>query len=105
MAPLVCFSHLTNIFFSISPDEYYPGWIEEIWGCVKYIGIPYETVMNMPVQKRKTWIMRHNMEQEIQKEEAEKAKNGNTSMIDGLGINAYAQMEQNKQKMNGDQLK
>ena len=59
----------------------------------------------MPVHKRKTWIMRHNMEQEEQREQAEKAKNGGASTIDGLGINAYAQMEQNKQKMNGGQLK
>lgn len=34
--------------------------MDEIYGCFKYIGIPIQTVMNMPVQERKYFISRHN---------------------------------------------
>jgi hypothetical protein len=44
---------------------------EEIWGCVNIIKLPYETVMNMPVQHRKLWIRRHNYENELREKEAE----------------------------------
>jgi hypothetical protein len=33
---------------------------EEIWGCFKYIGIPMDTLMNMPISDRKFYIMLHN---------------------------------------------
>lgn len=48
------------MFFSISPDEYASALLDEIYGCFKYIGIPIQTVMNMPVQERKYYISRHN---------------------------------------------
>ena len=67
---------------------------EEIWGCVKYIGLPYETVMSMPVRNRKIWINRHNMEGDIKKE-MEERKNG-VNKISGEALNTYAGMEQSK---------
>lgn len=60
MAPKKCFYRLTNLFFSILPDEYEKNFKEEIWGCFKYIGIPMETLMNMPISDRKFYIMMHN---------------------------------------------
>lgn len=59
----------------------------------------------MPVQRRKIWIMRHNMEQENEREQAEKLKNGKMSTVDGAALNAYAKMEQSKQKIKDGQLK
>lgn len=38
--------------------------MDEIWGCVKHVGIPYDTVMRMPIHNRRYFIMRHNEEQE-----------------------------------------
>ena len=52
------------MFFSISPNEYYDALLDEIYGCFKYIGIPIDTVMNMPVQTRKYFISRHNKDTE-----------------------------------------
>lgn len=69
---------------------------DEIWGCVKYIKIPYDTVMSMPIQNRKLWIQKHNSEQEEIQKSAERGKNG--QMISGEGINTYASLEQKKQK-------
>ena len=63
---------------------------EELWGCVNYLKIPFETVMSMPVYIRKFWILKHN--------EATNQRNsgqeGKTTTIDGQSINAYAQIEQ-----------
>ena len=100
MAPFVCFSHLTNLFFSISPEEYYQPWQDEIWGCVNYIkGMTYETVMSMAVYKRKYWILKHNMEQQQQQEEYENMKNGGkTASVGGSAINSYAALEQGNGK-------
>jgi hypothetical protein len=51
---------LTTLFFSTLPNEYEKSFKEEIWGCFKYIGIPMETLMNMPIADRKYYIMLHN---------------------------------------------
>jgi hypothetical protein len=42
------------------PSDYEKSFKEEIWGCFKYIGIPMETLMNMPIADRKYYIMLHN---------------------------------------------
>lgn len=77
------------------PDDYEKTFWEEIWGCVNYIKLPYETVMSMPVQHRKIWIQRHNHEAEITKNMMENPNNGHS--IDGESINAYAELEQKKE--------
>ena len=60
MAHKKCFYHWTSLFFSTLPSEYERAFKEELWGCFKYIGIPFETLMNMPVADRKYYIMMHN---------------------------------------------
>ncbi len=60
MAHRLCFYQWTSLFFSTLPSEYERNFKEEIWGCFKYIGIPLETLMNMPVSDRKFYIMMHN---------------------------------------------
>lgn len=77
------------MFFSISPNEYAEALLNEIYGCFKYIGIPIDTVMNMPVQNRKYFIAKHNYECE----EMNKKYNGNNSInINGEGTGQYTQM-------------
>ena len=60
MAHKKCFYHLTSLFFSTLPSNYEKNFKEEIWGCFKYIGIPMDTLMNMPIADRKYYIMLHN---------------------------------------------
>lgn len=71
--------------------------MDEIWGCVKYIGIPYETVMKMPVRQRKEWIRRHNNEQDNIKKK-ENNSSGSHS-ITGSALNKYAAMNQSMDKV------
>lgn len=55
----------------------------------------YETVMSMPVYKRKYWILKHNAEQEAEREAYENSKNGgNMATIGGAALNSYAEIEQ-----------
>lgn len=85
---------MTNLFFSILPNEYELAFKEEIWGCCKYIGLPYDTVMSMPIQDRKFYIMKHNEEQE--KHNQTHNANNNTSTFTGDTINRFAELEQQK---------
>lgn len=73
------------------PNNYERILKEEIYGCFKHIGIPIETVYNMPVQDRRFYIMKHNDEQEKRRNEMESSSGGNT--ING-DLNAYARNEQ-----------
>lgn len=59
----------------------------------------------MPVQRRKIWIMRHNMEQEMENKKAEEMRHGKMNTIDGASINTYAKMEQSNEKIRNGQLK
>lgn len=94
MAQWKCFYNLTNLFFSIYPIDYEKNLKEELWGCFKYIGIPMDTLMNMPIQDRRYYIQKHNEDQEGHKKGAEHAKNEHT--IQGEALNTYAAMEQKK---------
>ena len=77
------------MFFSISPNDYANALLDEIYGCFKYIGIPIDTVMNMPVQDRKYFISRHNHDcDELNK----KYGNDNSVNITGEGTSQYTQM-------------
>ena len=64
---------LTNMFFSILPNEYERQLKEEIWGCFKYIGIPMETIMSMPIQDRKFYIIKHNEAMQMEEKRFESA--------------------------------
>ena len=78
------------MFFSISPSDYANALLDEIYGCFKYIGIPIDTVMNMPVQNRKYFISRHNRDCE---EMDKKYGNGGDSIsVTGEGTAEYTQM-------------
>ena len=48
------------------PSDYERGLKEEIWGVFKYMKIPMETIMRMPIQDRKFYIMRHNYDTEME---------------------------------------
>jgi hypothetical protein len=87
------------LFLSLSDEkgEAFNGLMEEIWGCVEYLKIPYDTVMEMPVYLRKFWIMKHNGAVAKQN----KNNDPNSSTITGDAINTYAKMEQSNEKMRG----
>ena len=93
MGLYLSFYNLTNTYFSILPNEFEKSLKEEIWGCFKYIGIPIDTVMNMPIQDRKFYIMKHNAEEEELKQEIEGG--GDNHTIDGEALNTYAKLAQN----------
>lgn len=77
------------MFFSISPNDYADALLDEIYGCFKYIGIPIDTVMNMPVQNRKYFISRHNKEtEEFNKEHS----NDKSISITGEATDSYSQI-------------
>ena len=95
MAPCPCFFNLTNLFFSTLPSDYELALQEELWGCFRYIGISYDTLLKMPIQQRRFIIMKHNEEQEgITKEHERKKLGDNVSTVNGMNINDYARMEQ-----------
>ena len=88
------FCNLINLFSSIEydPNQEISFW-GEIYGCVSYLKIPYDTVMNLPVYIRKFWIQKHNMDL---REGEERATGNGDKTIGGVAINAYAKMEQAK---------
>lgn len=84
------------MFFSISPNEYADALLDEIYGCFKYIGIPIDTVMNMPVQNRKYFISRHNHDTE---ELNKKHTNDKSVSVTGEGTHEYTQISMNDYKL------
>ena len=99
MAILQPFCNLISLFSSLNyNDTYEYAFWNEIFGCVNFLNLPYETIMNMPVHIRKFWIQKHNQTAD----ELEKRLNGNkdegTSIVSGEGLNAYARQEQNSQR-------
>lgn len=92
----MCFFNLTNTFFSTLNSNFERNLKEEIFGCFKHIGIPIETVYNMPIQDRRFFILKHNQEQENLKSEHEKSsKSGMSSNAD---LNAFARNQQSTKK-------
>ena len=47
------------MFSSISPD-YEKNLKDELYGCFKYIGIPFDILNKMPIRDRKFYIAKHN---------------------------------------------
>ena len=84
------------MFFSISPNEYADALLDEIYGCFKYIGIPIDTVMNMPVQNRKYFISRHNHDTE---ELNKKYNNDKSISVTGENTHEYTQISLNDYKL------
>lgn len=69
---------------------------EEIFGCVTYLELPYETVMSMPIYLRKYWIEKHN-----RSHQEHKARSEGLSTVEGTSLNSYARLEQTKMKNGG----
>lgn len=89
---------MISLFSSITNDtEADKRLWDEIFGCVNYLKIPFDTIMSMPVFVRKYWIMRHNEKQEEIKKSNENP-NGKSGSIEGNALNAYAEMEQSNNK-------
>jgi hypothetical protein len=86
------------MFFSISPNEYADALLDEIYGCFKYIGIPIDTVMNMPVQNRKYFISRHNKDTEELNNKYSSNKNITAT---GESTKSYTQISMNDNKRLG----
>lgn len=76
------------MFSSISPD-YEKNLKDELYGCFKYIGIPFDILNKMPIRDRKFYISKHNGIVED-----EKKKNTNNSRIDGEMINKFTDYSQ-----------
>lgn len=70
---------------------------EELWGCVHYLKIPYDTLIKLPVRIRKYWIMRNNQEAEREKAELENSSTS-TEKISGVALNSYAKVEMDNMK-------
>lgn len=49
----------TILFSSISPN-YEQSLKDELFGCFKYVGIPFDILDRMPTRDRKYYIMKHN---------------------------------------------
>lgn len=92
MAHLRHFLNGTILFSSISPN-FERNLKDELYGCFKYIGIPFDVLDRMPVRDRKFYIAKHNG---ITEEENSKNKNENT--INGELINTYANIHQLNEK-------
>ena len=79
------------------PNEYEQAFKEEIWGCYKYIGIPLETIYNMPIQERKYYIVMHNKSVQAENNAMEQYQSGEkTHEISGEALNDMAIREQQK---------
>ena len=92
MAHLKHFLSGTILFSSISPN-FERNLKDELYGCFKYIGIPFDVLDRMPVRDRKFYIAKHNG---ITEEENSKNRNENT--INGELINTYANLHQLNEK-------
>ena len=63
------------------------------------MNIPLETIYSMPVMDRKYFIRKHNEAVKKENESYENAgKSGKESNIEGVGINSYAKLEQQKKR-------
>lgn len=87
MAHLKPFLNGTILFSSISPN-YERNLKEELYGCFKYIGIPFDILDKMPTRDRKFYIAKHNGI--VEAENAE--HNGNS--INGEMLDAYTDLYQ-----------
>lgn len=68
----------------------------EIYGCVNYLNLPYETVMSLPTYLRKFWINKHN---KTVAEEEQRYNKENISTKSGSAVNSYARIEQKNKEL------
>ena len=91
MARLRHFLNGTILFSSISPN-YEQTLKEELFGCFKYIGIPFDQLNKMPTRDRKYYIMKHNNEMEKQNG-SDSSKSHTTDAIE-----TFTELHQNNMK-------
>lgn len=70
--------------------------MDELWGCVEYLKIPFDTLWAMPVYLRKYWIQRHNDKVKTEEQSNANKSGGAPRTIEGDSVNAYARLEQNE---------
>ena len=58
----------------------------------------WDMIMKLPIQERRAFIHRHNMEQDVIEREYNSQTQGNTRTYEGESLNTFARMEQNKLK-------
>lgn len=58
----------------------------------------WEMIMKLPIQERRAFIHKHNMEQEVIEREYTNSTQGNMRTYEGETINTFAKMEQSKLK-------
>ena len=90
MAHLRPFLTGTILFSSISPN-YERNLKEELFGCFKYIGIPFDILDKMPTRDRKFYIAKHNG---VNEEENRR----DTSKVDCEMINKFTDMSMMRKK-------
>ena len=76
------------LFSSISPD-YEINLKDELFGCFKYIGIPFDILDRMPIRDRKFYIAKHNGIVELNERKA-----SSDNRIDGAMIDKFTDMTQ-----------
>lgn len=82
------------------PENYERQLKDELWGCFKYIGIPWETLERMPIQDRRYYIQKHNADQE-EIEKTYKSSSDGGSTVNNGDLNAFAKLEQSNAKVRG----
>lgn len=91
------FCNLISLFSSlVYSNEYELSFWNEIYGCVNYLNLPYDTVMSLPTYIRKFWIKKHNREAT---EQSAGVGDGNMSIKSGMDINTYAKIEQKNKEL------
>ena len=75
--------------------------MDEIWGCFKHVGMPWDMIMKLPIQDRRAFIQKHNREQEMINNEIEGNGSSNVRTYDGEMINTFAKMEQSNMRLGG----
>ena len=95
MAHLKPFLNGTILFSGISPD-YEKQLKEELFGCFKYIKIPFDELEKMPIRDRKFYILRHNEAVEAERKEYEEKQNGGSTRTEA--IDAFTDIDQQNLK-------
>ena len=85
----------TILFSSISP-EYERILKEELFGCFKYIKIPFDELLKMPVRDRKFFILKHNEAAQEEREEYESRQKGGSTKTEA--IDAFTDIDQSNLK-------
>ena len=95
MAHLRPFLNGTILFSSISP-EYERLLKEELFGCFKYIKIPFDELLKMPIRDRKFYILKHNESADAERREYEDMQKGSSTKTEA--IDAYTDIDQQNLK-------